>query len=160
MVLVLTALQEKYGIGKAVEIPENKLVSIRYSTGFGEGGNDDKASMQKFFEDQANNHDIDTRVHILWYFLDCNQKSFTDAEKEFFKMKFDGLPILVVLLNEDKLKDTIREDAVGLTEDDPAGEGQILNQFNQTVNELKDQLTDLPVQKFVHARNSEDRFER
>lgn len=84
------------------------------------------------------------------------QKSFTTGERAFFKMDFGSLPVLVVLQNEDKLKESIREDEIHLKEDGSsvATDLEILNSFNSTVDALKSQLTDLPVQKYVHARNS------
>ena len=116
--------------------------------------------MQNLLAEQATNTDPNTRIHILWYFVDCRLKSFNEGEKKFHKLNFENIPVLVVLQNEDKLKDSIRDNEVDLVDDEPGAppsaaiQHQILDLFNSKVDGLKSQLTDLPVQKFVHARTS------
>lgn len=86
----------------------------------------------------------------MWYFLDCTDDKIPPSEKEFFEFDFGEIPVLVILKNEDKLKDNIREDHV---DEEFAANMKTLNKFDEVIKAKKDELAGLKKKTYVQARN-------
>lgn len=123
---------------------------IYYSDGFGTDGSDDRASVGEFLTQHRESADIENQIHALWYFLDCTDEEIQASEKEFFSLNFGDIPVLVILKNEDMLKDNIRESLFG---EEAASELKILSKFNEVISKKKEEMKCLPVRKYVQARN-------
>ncbi|KAI5836728.1 hypothetical protein DFP73DRAFT_347188 [Morchella snyderi] len=81
----------KHDIDTPIIIPDNDRVRIYHSSGFGEGGSDDRARIEAFLEQHRNTADVREQIHAMWYFLDCSQKKVPQSEKDFFEMNFGNL---------------------------------------------------------------------
>lgn len=140
-------------------LPGNNQIHIYFSTGFGRGGSDTEEGVRNFLKNPPE------KIHAVWYFLNTTDKKIPESEKKFFQMDFGDAPVVVVLKNEDRLKDSIREDLV----DQEVSEGTIWSSFNNIVDGKKEdimgwgkrevkvagkmQVLENKVKAFVQARN-------
>lgn len=123
---------------------------IYYSDGFGTNGSDDRANVERFLAQRSASTDIENQIHAVWYFLDCTDEEIPASEKEFFGLDFGEIPVLVVLKNEERLKDSIREDLV----DEEFGKDlQTWKKFDEIIKKKKKEMEGLKKKTFVHARN-------
>lgn len=144
-------LQTDKGINTPVSIEGNNQVRVHYSTGFGKGGSDGREEVAKFLEDNRNNENLDEKIHAVWYFNDCSETKVEESEQELFNMEFGELPVLVVMQNEEKLRDSFREVFV---DDEYNAEAKTLAEFGKAMDVIKSQIKLPKVGKYVQARNS------
>ncbi|CCX12339.1 Similar to hypothetical protein SNOG_14395 [Phaeosphaeria nodorum SN15]; acc. no. XP_001804583 [Pyronema omphalodes CBS 100304] len=141
------------GINTPVSIEGNNQVRVHYSTGFGKGGSDGREEVAKFLEDNRNNENLDEKIHAVWYFNDCSETKVEESEQELFNMEFGELPVLVVMQNEEKLRDSFREVFV---DDEYNAEAKTLAEFGKAMDVIKSQIKLPKVGKYVQARNTQE----
>lgn len=125
---------------------------IYYSNGFGAGGSDDRANVERFVTQHRESTDIENHIHAVWYFLDCTEEEIPASEKDFFDLDFGEIPVLVIFENEEKLKDSIRE---SLVDEEFSNNLKIWNRFNEIIEKKKKEMKNLGAKNYIQARNRE-----
>ncbi|KAI5804625.1 hypothetical protein DFH27DRAFT_383934 [Peziza echinospora] len=142
------------GIHSPVAIAGNDMIRIFYSNGFGKNGTDGRKEVSEFLRLYCNHPDPDERLHAIWYFHDC-VNPINESEKALFKMEFGDIPLMVVLQNEDKLRESFKDPgADGGEEIDFAQDAKATTEFARALEKVMDDLK-LPRRgKYVHTRNA------
>ncbi|KAH8148110.1 uncharacterized protein LAJ45_07874 [Morchella importuna] len=138
-------------IGTPISIPENDLVRVHYSDGFGPGGSDSFEVVEQFLTQYRGRTNPEDKLHAIWYCIDCTEDKTNASEKAFFNLDFGEIPVVVVLMKEEELKTKIRKELSGRR---AADEKQVEERFNQIIEKKKAELAKLSPRSWVSIGSS------